>query len=100
MLSKISISEDEEHDQHDIDIDIDIVPQDDLNPDLAPISNQNPKWAQKLNEAVENGAGNPDDKRRMRSQYQNEHVALSHTKFATYRVVQQTHIQMLLDDSE
>ena len=56
-------------DQHDLDIEI--VPQDDLNLDPSPILNQKPKWAQKLIEAARNGAGNPDDRRRMRSQYHN-----------------------------
>ena len=34
--------------------------------------------AQKLIEAAGNGVGNPDDRRRMRSQYQTEYVPPSH----------------------
>ena len=37
FLSHVSDSDDEEQDQHDIDIEV--VPQDDLDPDLAPIRN-------------------------------------------------------------
>ena len=77
MLSKISVSEDEEHDQHDLDIEI--IPQDDLDLDPTPIPNKNPEWAQNLIEAVGNGVRNPNDRRKMRSQYQNESVALSQT---------------------
>ena len=77
MLSKISFLEDEEQYRHDLDIKI--IPQDDLDPYPPPIPNQNPKWPKNLIKAVGNGAGNIDDRRRMRSQYQNEHVALSHT---------------------
>ena len=77
MLSIHSVPEDEEQEQHDLDIDI--VPQDYLNLDSTPIPNQKPKWAQNLIEAVKNVDGNPDDRRRTRSQYQNEHVALSHS---------------------
>ena len=76
MLSNISVSEDEEQDQHDLDIEI--IPQDDLGLDPNPIMNHKPKWAQNIIEVVGNGVGNPDDRRRTRSQYQNEHVALSH----------------------
>ena len=94
MLSKISVSEDEEQDQHDLDIEI--VPQDDLDPIPAPISNQKPKWAQKLIEAARNGGENPNDRRKTRSQYQNKSIALSHS-FATYKVVQQNSREMLLD---
>ena len=73
MLSKISVLEDEEQDQHDLDIEIE--PQE--NPDPTPIPNQRPKWAQNLIEATLNVVGDPDDRRRTRSQYQNEHVSLS-----------------------
>ena len=47
----------------------------------APIPNQRPKpgWVQNLIDASRGGAGNPEDRRRIRSQYQNEHVALSLT---------------------
>ena len=77
MLYKFLVSKYEEQDQHDIDIEI--IPQDDLDPDPAPILNKKPKWAKNLIEAVENGVGNQYDRRRTRSQYQNEHIALSHT---------------------
>ena len=43
MLSNISVSNDEEQDQHDLNIEI--IPQDDLDPDPAPIRNQKPKWS-------------------------------------------------------
>ena len=97
MLSKILVLEDEEQDQHDLDIEI--VPQDDLDLDPTPIPNQKPKWVEKLIEAAGNVAGDLNDRRRTRSQYQNEHVALSHS-FTTYIVVQQTSIEMLLDDED
>ena len=77
MLSKILVSEDEEKNQHDLDIKI--VPQDDLDPNPTPIPNQKPKWTKKIIEGVGNFVGDPDDRRRMRSQYQNEYVLLSHT---------------------
>ena len=50
-----------------------------LDPYPIPIPIQKPKpiWAQKLINAAGNGAGDPEDRRRIRSQYQNEHVALS-----------------------
>ena len=50
MLSKISVLEDEEQYQHDLDIEI--VPQDDLDPNRAPIPNQKRKWVGKLFEVV------------------------------------------------
>ena len=59
-------------------LNIDIVPQDDIDPDQAPIPNQKPKWDEKLIEATGNVGGDPDNRRITRSQYQNEHVALSH----------------------
>ena len=77
MLYKISFSEYEEQYQHDLDIEI--VPQDYLGSNPAPIPNQKPKWPENLIEAAGNVVGDPDDRKRMRPQYQNEHVALSHT---------------------
>ena len=79
ILSHVSDSDDEGQDQHDLDIEI--VPHENLDPNPTPIPNQwpKPKWAQKSIEAVGNGAGNLDDRRRTWSQYQNEHVSLSHT---------------------
>ena len=79
MLPKISVSENDEQDCHDLDFEI--IPQDDLDPDTTPILNQKPKWSQKIIEETGNGVGNPDDRRRTRSQYQNEHVALSFIVF-------------------
>ena len=79
MLSKILVSEDEEQNQHYLDIEI--VPQDDPNP--APILNQKTKWDENIIEAARSDAGDPDDRRKMRSQYQNEYVALSHTAALT-----------------
>ena len=77
MLSNILVSEDEEKGQHNLDIDI--VRQDDPNPEQALILNQKPKWDEKLIEAAGNVVGDPSDRRITRSQYQNEHVSLSHT---------------------
>ena len=45
-----------------------------LDPTLAP--NQRPKWAQNLIEETRNSVGDPDDRRRTRSQYQDENLAL------------------------
>ena len=67
MLYKISVSEDEEQDQHDLDIEI--VPQDDPYPDPTPLLNQKPKRVEKLIEEVGNDAGDPYDRRKIRSQY-------------------------------
>ena len=77
VLSNVPDSDDEEQDHHDLDVDLE--PQENLDPDPAPIPNQRPKWAQKLMEVAGNVARNPDDRRRTRSQYKNEHVTLSHT---------------------
>ena len=63
MLSNILVSEHEEQYQHDIDI----VPQDDLDPNPAPILNQKAKWAQKHIEVARNGVRSPNDRRRTRS---------------------------------
>ena len=54
-----------------------------LDPDPVPIPNQKPKprWSQKLLDATGSGAGVLKDKRRTRSQYRNEHVALSLTEW-------------------
>ena len=77
VLSKVLDSEDEEQDQHDTDIEIE--PQEDLDLDATPIHIQKPKWAQYLIKETGNVVGEPYDRRRMRSQYHNEHVALSHS---------------------
>ena len=65
MLSNISVSEDEEQHQHDLDIEI--VPQNDPVLDPSPISNQNPKWDERLIEVDGNDVGDPDDSRKTRS---------------------------------
>ena len=49
------------------------------NPISIPAQNPKPRWAQNLIDAAGYGARNPEDKRRIRSQYQNEHAALSLT---------------------
>ena len=77
VLSNVSDSEYEEQDQHDLDIEIE--PQEYLDPDPTPIPNQKPKWSQNLIKAVGNISGDLNDRRRTRSQYHNEHVALSHS---------------------
>ena len=69
LLSNISYSDsEEEKDQHDFDIEL--TPQRYLDLDPTSTSFKQPKWAQRLIEAARNGAGDPDDKRRTRSQYQ------------------------------
>ena len=68
----------EYEDQYDHEHDIEIESQEDLDPYLTPIPNHMPKWAQNIIEANGNIVGDPDDRRRTRSQYHNEHVALSH----------------------
>ena len=67
----------EEASQHDPDIEL--TPKRDLDPYPASTSFQQPKWAQQLIEAAGDDAGDPYDKRKMRSQYHKESVALSHT---------------------
>ena len=74
MFSNVSYLEDEDKYQHDLDIEIE--PQEDLDPNPAPIPKQRNKWAQNL---IGNVVGDSDDIRRTRSQYQNEHVTLSHS---------------------
>ena len=75
----VSDSDEEDRIQHDPFIDIES--QEILNLDLVPIPNQKPKprWAQNLLDAVGSGAGVLEDKIRTRSQYKNEHAALSLT---------------------
>ena len=67
---------DDEEYRHDIDIEF--TPQENLDIYMTSIPSQQPKWAQKLSKAAREVVGNPDDRRRMRSQYHNEYVALSH----------------------
>ena len=77
IMTNVSNSKDESHDNHEHDIEIEY--QEDPNPNAATIPNQRRKWAQKLIEAVGNIVGDPDDRRRTRSQYKKEHVVLSHS---------------------
>ena len=76
-MLQVSDSYEEDHIQHDPVIETES--QEILDPDPVPIPNQNPnpRWAQKLLDAAGSGVGVPEDKRRTRSQYQNEHAALS-----------------------
>ena len=78
-MTHVSYSYEDEEDQHDLDIEV--VPHENLDPNPAPIPYKwtKPKWDQNLIEAVGNGVGNPEDRRRTWSHYPNEHVALSHT---------------------
>ena len=77
-MSNISYSGlDDEEDQQDIDIEF--TPQEDLDIDPTSIPSQRPKWAHKLIKVDGDVVGNPDDRRRSSSQYQNDYVALSHT---------------------
>ena len=72
-------SDEEDHIQHDPVIETES--QEILDPNIVPIPNQKPKpiWAPKLLDAVGSGVGDPENRRRTRSQYQNEHAALSLT---------------------
>ena len=78
-MLQVSDSDEEDHIQHDPVIEIES--QEILDP--VPIPNQKPKprWAQNILDAIGSGVGIPEDRRRTRSQYQNEHVALSLTDF-------------------
>ena len=76
-MLQVSNSYEEDHMYHDLVIEIES--QEIIDPNMVPIPNQNPKttWAQKLIDAAGSGFGDPEDRRRTRSQYQNEHAALS-----------------------
>ena len=77
LLSNISDSDSkEEEDQHDSNIEF--TPQRDIDRDPTSASSQQPKWVQQLIEEAGDCAGDSNDKRRTRSQYQKENVALSH----------------------
>ena len=78
---QVSDLDEEYHIQHDPVIETES--QEILYSNPVPIPNQNPKpkWDQMLLDAVESGVGVPEDKRRTRSQYQNDHVALSLTEW-------------------
>ena len=78
-LLHVSDLDEEDQDQHDPVIEAE--PHEILDLDPVSIPNQNPKprWAQKLLDETGSGAGNTEDRRRTRSQYQNEHVSLSLT---------------------
>ena len=49
----------------------------DPDPVFTPNQNPNPRWDQNLLGAAGSGAANPEDRKRTRSQYQNERVTLS-----------------------
>ena len=74
---QVSNSNDEDHIQHDPIIETES--QEILYPIPFPSQNPKPRWTQKLLDAAGSGDGNLEDKRRTRSQYQNEHAALSLT---------------------
>ena len=71
----------DEEDQNQHDLSIEDKSHEILDPNQTTIPNQRPKprWAQTLIVVARDGAGNPEDRRRTRSQYHNEHVSLSHT---------------------
>ena len=77
----LHVSDEDDYYQYQHDVGIEAEPHEIL--DLYPtsISNQRPKprWAQNLIAAAGDGDGNLEDKGRTRSQYQNEHMALSLT---------------------
>ena len=72
-------SYEEDQDQHDHGIEFESHQILDPNPTSIPNRKPNPRWDQKLIATAGDGAGNPEDRSRTRSQYQNEHVALSLT---------------------
>ena len=78
-MLQVSDSDEECHIQHDPIIETESQYILDLDP--VPIPNQKPKprWAQIILDATGSGAGVPEDRRRTRSQYQNEHATLSLT---------------------
>ena len=75
----LHVSDSDEEDQYQHYLGIEVEPHDILDPDPTSIPNQRPKtrWAQNIIVATGDGAGNIEDRRRTRSQYQNEHVSLS-----------------------
>ena len=77
-LSHVSDSYEENQDQHDLGIEVE--PHEILDPDPTTIPNQRPKsrWDKNIIASSRDGARNREDIRRTRSQFQNEHVALSH----------------------
>ena len=78
LLSNISNSDSKEE-EYQYDFDIEFTPQRDLDLDPTSTSSYQLKWSQHLIEVAGDGAGDPDDKKRMRSQCQKENVAPSHT---------------------
>ena len=73
---QVSDSDEEDHIQHDVVIETES--QEIPDPNLVPIPNQKPKpiWDQNILDAVGSGARVPEDRRRTRSQYHNEHASL------------------------
>ena len=98
---QVSYSDEEDHIQHDpvIETKSQVI----LDPNPVSIPNQNPKpiWSQKLLNASGSGAGVLEDRRRTRSQYQNEHAALSLTDSLSTiwcnKVIVQCYLMMVND---
>ena len=77
----LHVSDLDEEEPYQYDLGIEAEPHEILDPDPTPIPNQRTKtkWAQMIISTAGDGVGNTKDRRRTRSQYQNEHVALSLT---------------------
>ena len=98
-LLHVSNLDEEDKDQHGHAIEA--KPHEILDPDPTSIPNRkpNPRWDQKLIATAGDGAGNPEDRRRTRSQYRNDNVSLSLSHiFDPYKVVQQGSRKFLHDD--
>ena len=69
----------DEEDQHQHELGIEVEHHEILDPYLEIIPNKIPKprWAQKLIVGAGDSVWNPEDRRRERSQYQNEHFSLA-----------------------
>ena len=68
-LSHVSDSDEEEHDQPDLGIEVEPHEILDLDPTSIPKQRHKPRWAQMLIVVAGDGDGNPEDRRRIRSQY-------------------------------
>ena len=77
----LHVSDLDEEEPYQYDLGIEAEPHEILDPDPTPIPNQRTKtkWAQMIISIAGDGVGNPKYLRRTTSQYQNEHVSLSHT---------------------
>ena len=80
---QVSDSDEEYHIQHDLVIETKYQEIPDIDPVHIPNQKHKPRWDQNLIDAAGYGARNTEDKRRIRSQYQNEHAALSLTDLIT-----------------